>query len=161
MHKQTKFLPPLILRALLVVWIFLAIFQLNAHASPASAQVPPADPPEEESAEPPLDIFAGPSSADFKLLNPFEMYNSPYKNQFKSPAGIINRTLLFAFPLAGLLLFLMIVWGGLEMVIGATNKKSMDQARQRITSAVIGFGLLFTSYWIVQIVEYIFNLAIL
>ena len=95
------------------------------------------------------------------MLNPFEMYNSPYKNQFNSPAGIINRALLFAFPLAGLLLFVMIVWGGFEMVSGATNTKSLQAGRQRITAALMGFGLLFISYWIIQIVEYIFNLAIL
>lgn len=108
-----------------------------------------------------LNIFEGPTSEDFAALNPMVIAESPFVDDFSSPAGIINRALLFAFPLAGLILFVMIVWGGLEMITGATNKKSMDQAKQRITSALIGFGLLFASFWIIQIVEYIFGLAIL
>lgn len=78
-----------------------------------------------------------------------------------SPAGIINRLLVFAFPLAGLILFIMIIWGGFEMVAGATNKKAMDQGRERITAAVIGFLMLFTAYWLVKVVETIFGVKIL
>jgi hypothetical protein len=68
---------------------------------------------------------------------------------------------VFAFPIAGIILFLMIVWGGFEMVTGATNAKSMDAGKQRITAAVIGFILLFSSYWLMQIIETVFGLAIL
>ncbi|MBP7875381.1 hypothetical protein KA012_00100 [Candidatus Woesebacteria bacterium] len=127
------------------------------------ADPPAATPPPEEEVvpTPPLNIFEGPSSADFKALNPLEIAKSPYADQFSSPAGIINRALIFIYPLAGLILFVMIVWGGFEMVVGATNKKAMEKARQRITAAIIGFGILFASFWIIQLVEYIFNLAIL
>jgi hypothetical protein len=116
---------------------------------------------EDGEVKPTLNIFDGPTAETMKFLNPLNMFNSPYAEQFSSPAGIINRALRFAFPLAGLILFVMIVWGGFEILSGASSKKSLDQARQRIFSAVIGFGLLFVSFWIIQIVEYIFNLAIL
>jgi len=115
----------------------------------------------EEETEPTLDIFAGPNANDFKLLNPLQMFESPYADKFSSPAGIINRVLLFAFPLAGLILFVMIVWGGFEILSVATNSKGVQAGKQRITAALLGFGLLFVSFWIIQIVEYIFNLAIL
>lgn len=110
---------------------------------------------------PPLNIFEGPSAASFAALNPLKIFESPYADEFTSPAGIINRALLFVFPLAGLILFVMLVWGGFEMITGATNSKSMQAGKQRITAALIGFGILFASFWIIQIVEYIFNLAII
>lgn len=78
-----------------------------------------------------------------------------------SVSGLINRALSFIFPLAGLLLFLMLVWGGFEMLTGAASKKNMDAGKERIMAAIIGFLLLFASYWIVQIVEYITGVQIL
>ncbi len=116
---------------------------------------------ETQQAPPSLNIFAGPNKSDFEDLNPLRIMDSAYEANFASPAGIINRVLLFAFPLAGLILFVMIVWGGFEMVSGATNSKSLQAGQQRITAALIGFGLLFVSFWIIQIVEYIFNIAVL
>lgn len=134
----------------------------NPDPPPGGGTVP--DPGEggNEGAGPTLNIFAGPSSDDFAFLNPLRMFSTPaLADQFSSPAGIINRILLFAFPLAGLILFVMIVWGGFEMITGATSSKSMEAGKQRITAALIGFFLLFASFWIIQIVEYIFNIAIL
>ncbi len=76
-------------------------------------------------------------------------------------AAIINRALTFIFPLAGLILFVMIVWGGFEMLMGATSQKSLDAGKQRVVAALIGFFLLFSSYWITQIVEQITGVDIL
>lgn len=127
---------------------------------PGGGDSPDPSDPDEESA-PTLNIFAGPTSGDFKALNPLALGGSIFVDDFSSPAGIINRLLLFLFPLAGLILFVMIVWGGFEMISGATNSKSMEAGKQRITAALIGFFLLFASFWIIQIIEYIFNIAIL
>jgi hypothetical protein len=79
---------------------------------------------------------------------------------FSTPAGIINEALKYLFPIAGLILFLMIVWGGFEMLSSAASSKSKDAGKQRITAAVIGFLLLFASYWIIQIVQVIFRVSI-
>lgn len=98
--------------------------------------------------------FEGPNAQDFADLNPLK--NSP---QLHSPGGIVSRILTFAFPLAGLILFVMIVWGGFEMLVGATGK-GIDAGKQRVTNAIIGFFLLFIAYWVFQIVEVIFGIQI-
>lgn len=121
----------------------------------------PADTGETTQAPPSLNIFEGPTSASFEALNPLAIFESPYADELSSPAGIINRALLFIFPLAGLILFVMLIWGGFEMITGATNSKAKTQSSQKIFAAIIGFMLLFASFWIIQIVEYVFNLAIL
>lgn len=100
-------------------------------------------------------------------VNPINIFGSnEAKNQLLpsgnfSVAGLLNRTLVYIFPLAGLVLFLMLVWGGFEMLTGAASKKNLDAGKQRITTALIGFLLLFASYWIVQIVEYVTGVNIL
>jgi len=76
-------------------------------------------------------------------------------------AKLINRLLEYIFPLASLALFLMLVWGGFEMLTGAASKKNLDAGKQRVTTALIGFVLLFSAYWIAQIVEYITGVKIL
>ena len=96
----------------------------------------------------------------FDLLNPLKFTNSDQADALSTPGGILSRVLFFAFPIAGLILFVMIVYGGFEMLSGATSKKSMDSGRQRITAAVGGFFMLFVSYWIMQIIERVFGVTI-
>jgi hypothetical protein len=86
---------------------------------------------------------------------------SPFFVLFQTPGGVISKALQFAFPAAGLILFVMIIWGGFEMVAGSASSKSKDAGKQRITAAVIGFLLLFASYWIMQIVQVVFGVSIL
>lgn len=80
---------------------------------------------------------------------------------FNTPGGILSRVLDFAFPLAGIILFVMIIWGGFEILSGATTPKAKDAGKQRVTNAVIGFILLFSAYWIAQLVEVIFGIQFL
>lgn len=104
------------------------------------------------------DIFAPPDSGVFEELNPLK--GGGLAGTLNSPGAIVSRILLFAFPLAGLILFVMIVWGGFEMIMGATSK-GMEAGRQRVTAAIVGFILLFSSYWIMQIIQYVFGMVIL
>lgn len=110
-----------------------------------------------------IDIFKGPNAENFKQLNPFRLLNvgADIERSFSSPGGIITRTLAFLWPLAGLALFFMLVWGGFEILSKANDAKAMEAGKQRITMAILGFVLLFASFWIVQIISWIFGLSIL
>jgi hypothetical protein len=96
-------------------------------------------------------------------LNPLNKLGNPkITGPLNTPGAVISRFLtFFAFPIAGLILFIMLVWGGFEILSGAASKKSMDAGKQRIQSALLGFLLLFLSYWIVQLIEYVFGVSIL
>ena len=104
-----------------------------------------------------------PTSQDFQDLNPLEIAGTPEitERYFNSPGGIISRILLFAFPIAGLILFVMLSWAGFEIVMNAPSGKSVDAGKQRATSAIIGFIILFCSYWIMQAVELVFGIVVL
>jgi len=112
----------------------------------------------------PLPFAAGQpiTNAQLDQLNPLIQNGDPaLAAMLSTPAGVVNRVVVFAFPIAGLILFVMIVWGGFEMLSGATTKKSIDTGKQRITAAFIGFLLLFLAYWIVVIIEAVFGVKIL
>lgn len=76
----------------------------------------------------------------------------------ETPGGIISELWPYLFSLAGLILFAMLLWGALEIQFGAADTKSAESGKKRITNAVIGFVLLFSVFWLGQIVQQIFGL---
>jgi len=46
------------------------------------------------------------------------------------------------------------------MMIAANDEKGLAEAKKKITYALVGFLLLFVSYWLVQILEYILGISI-
>lgn len=115
---------------------------------------------ESEVPKPPFNVNRGPTNETFDAVNPLQISQSEYADDLSTPGGILSRVLTFAFPIAGMILFVMIVWGGFEILAGANEKKSLDSGKQRVTAAIVGYLLLFCAYWVAQIVEYIFGIAI-
>lgn len=65
---------------------------------------------------------------------------------------IISALLPYLFAGAGLLLLLYLIYGGLSLMLSRGDPKAVQSAKGKITSAFIGFIIVFASYWIVQIV---------
>jgi hypothetical protein len=106
-------------------------------------------------------ILDGPNSDFFFNLNPLRTQGSPVADQLSTPGGVVTRVLQFLFPIAGLILFLMLVWGGFEVLVkSAQGTKGVEAGKNRITAAIVGFLLLFATYWIAQILEIIFGIVI-
>lgn len=82
---------------------------------------------------------------------------------YKTTAGIISILLRNAYILAGVLLFLLLIFGGLGIIMGAGSgdAKKTGQGQQAVTSALIGFILIFASYWIILIIETVTGFKIL
>lgn len=106
----------------------------------------------------------------FDALNPLKFGQDKDRNIFESagivndlstPRGIIQRVFVFGFPIAGLILILMIIWGGIQPIFSASSKKSFEDGRKRIQAAILGFVMLFASYWMIQVVEQVFGVTIL
>lgn len=102
----------------------------------------------------------GITNAQFNAFNPLLIMESPFSQDLSTPGGIISRFLLFAFPIAGLIIFVMVFWGGFEILAGSATKKSIDAGKQRITAAVVGFVLLFVSYWLIRLLEEVLGLKV-
>ncbi len=107
-------------------------------------------------------IVDGPSKEFFDNLNPLIQNGTPgVSDQLTTPGAIVSRVLQFLFPLAGLVLFVMLIWGGFEILAKSVQgTKALEAGKNRITAAVVGFLLLFATYWMAQIIEAVFGIVI-
>lgn len=74
---------------------------------------------------------------------------------------IIGEVLKYVFVIAGLLLLFFLISGGFQLLLSAGNEKTMEMAKNKITNAIFGFLLLFLSYWLVQILEFILGISVI
>ena len=94
----------------------------------------------------------------------------------KEGEGIINRfpnlgsmgsffSILLGniYVIAGIILFFLLIGGGLMVIVsaGSDNPEGAARGKKAITAAIVGFLIIFTSYWIIQIIEAITGLEIL
>jgi hypothetical protein len=72
--------------------------------------------------------------------------------------SILSRAIPYIFIFAGVALFLMILTSGFTFLTSAGDAKKLEQGRQRITFAVVGFIIIFAAFWLVQIFGAMFGL---
>ncbi len=71
---------------------------------------------------------------------------------------IVSRVLQFMLPLAGVALLFVLIWGGYDFMMSQGNAEKIKSAQAKITTGLIGFGLLVFSYLIVRLITAIFGL---
>jgi hypothetical protein len=80
---------------------------------------------------------------------------------FKSPIGdltnvgdLVSLFVKGSFVLAGIIILFFFILAGIGMISGAgqDDPKKMEQAKATMTSALIGFVVVFASYWIVKLI---------
>jgi len=76
--------------------------------------------------------------------------STPYQQGFLPFFWTIIKNL---YILTGIVLFFFIVAGGLGMIINAGNAEKQKQSSKTVTSAVIGYLIMFAAYWIIKIIE--------
>jgi len=87
-----------------------------------------------------------------------DVSQAAYYDKFRSPGALVSWAFPYLFSFAGLILFVMLIWGAMEIFLAAGNSKLADSGKKRITAAFIGFLLLFASFWIGQIIQAIFGI---
>ncbi len=93
--------------------------------------------------------------SDLESMNPLKFSSVFSDPSSRTPGAIINRALtVIIFPIAGIGLLILILWGGFQMISGSTTGKqnSIDMGKKRITTAIIGFIVLFCVYWIWRLI---------
>lgn len=76
---------------------------------------------------------------------------------FQYLGGIGNLVSLFlniSFVVAGVILLFFFIMGGIGMIssAGQSDPQKAEQAKKSVTSALIGFIIVFASYWIVKLI---------
>lgn len=82
---------------------------------------------------------------------------------FASIGEIISNILPNIYILAGVILFVLLIVGGFGVIMGAgeQNPERAKKGKQAITAALIGFAVIFCSYWIIRIIEIMTGINIL
>lgn len=82
-------------------------------------------------------------------------------SDFFTGAGGQPRLLAYSLTFAGLLLLIYFIWGGLEVLLSTGEPQKIKSGSDRILHAIVGFIIIFTAFWIIQIIEFIFGIEIL
>ncbi len=93
---------------------------------------------------------------DLSKINPLRGSETFGDESSRTLGNIVSVLLtMIVFPLAGLILFLMIVWGGYQILNGSLtgNQSKIDLGKNKITYAIYGFLLLFASWWLWSMIE--------
>jgi len=104
------------------------------------------------------------AQVDFNKIRQFLKPASKSRVDLSKPdltlGEIISNLLPYIFSIAGLILFVFLIMGGFELLTSGGNPEKAKKAQERITSALIGFLIIFLAYWITQLLEVIFGIQI-
>lgn len=82
---------------------------------------------------------------------------------FKNFGDIVNIIVRNAFMLAGVIAFILLIFGGIGIIVGAGSgdTKKLEQGKKTLTGALAGLLIVVTSVWIIQIIERVTGVPIL
>lgn len=72
----------------------------------------------------------------------------------------IGAILTLIFIIAGVLVFVYIVWGGIQWLTSGGDSGKAEEARNRITAALIGLAIIAIAYALVRLISYFFGITI-
>lgn len=76
---------------------------------------------------------------------------SNVKDVYSNPSVLVNVVVKNLFVIAGVLMFLWILYAGFKFIQAGAQGK--EEARKTLTAAVVGFTIMIAAYWVVQIVQ--------
>ncbi len=84
-------------------------------------------------------------------------------DSYSNTSQLINPLLRNSLVIAGIIFLALIIFGGIGMIAGAGNNdpKKTEASQKTITSAVIGFIVIFSAFFIIQIIQVITGANIL
>lgn len=74
---------------------------------------------------------------------------------------LISNAIGVALIIAGILVFVFLVWGGIQWISSGGDKGKTEEARARITAALIGLAVVAAAWAVMLLVEYFFGLDVL
>jgi len=89
----------------------------------------------------------------------------PDNFKFAGEAGklgnVLSSLLTYVFPIAGLILLVMLILGGFELLTSGGNPDTVKAGQGKVVSALIGFLIVFVAWWLMQIIETVLGFKIL
>lgn len=98
----------------------------------------------------------------FNIGQEFKINSTQGVEKIGTIGSIISTLLQNIYILAGIILFILLIVGGLSFIMGAgeENPEKAKKGKQAITAALTGFIIIFCSYWVIRIIEIITGMNI-
>lgn len=98
------------------------------------------------------------ATAPINLGQALKFQNATADTAYTGVGSLINNILPNVYIAGGVVIFFMIIIGGFTIIANAGDSHKIQET---ITSAIIGFAVLFASYWIIQIIQVVTGVPIL
>ena len=109
----------------------------------------------------PINLAAVDIGKEFQLKKGVGIGEEAAGPGYKSFWGFISMLLPNIYVIAGVILFILLFTGGFVIITSAGDPEKQQQGGKAITAAIIGFLIIFVSYWIIQIIEHLTGVKIL
>lgn len=100
-----------------------------------------------------------------KLRGVFPGNPNPHGLNLKDPnltvGGIVSALLPYLFTIAGLILLIYLILGGIGLMTSGGDPKAVDSAKGKITNGLVGFLVIFVAYWLIKILQTILGLPVI
>lgn len=96
--------------------------------------------------------------AQTPISNPQISANVLSLNGWQYIGRIIPIFVLIILVTGALLMFLLLVWGAIQWITSGGDRVAIENARKKITNALIGLALLLLVYFTIQLINYIFKI---
>ncbi|MBI4065057.1 hypothetical protein HY409_01680 [Candidatus Gottesmanbacteria bacterium] len=73
--------------------------------------------------------------------------------------SIVTGAIPFVIAFAGFGLLLMLIRAGYSFLTSAGDAKKLEEGKQRLTNAIVGFVVIFVAYWMVILIGKIFGVV--
>lgn len=74
---------------------------------------------------------------------------------------LITGAVRGALLVAALLVFAYLIWGGIQWITSGGDKGKTQEARDRITAALVGLAVVASAWAVMLIIQYFFGISIL
>lgn len=72
-------------------------------------------------------------------------------------AGVVK----FALIIAAILVFVYLIWGGIQWILSGGDKSKTQEARDRITAALVGLAIVASAWAIMYLIQHFFGINVL
>ncbi len=74
---------------------------------------------------------------------------------------LISAAIGTVFIVSGILVFTMLVWGGIQWISSGGDKDATQKAKDRITHALVGLSIVAGAWAVTKLVEFFFGISII
>jgi len=99
-------------------------------------------------------VMAAPAAPDLSIEKPDNV-------QITNIGTLITGAIQGALLVAALLVFAYLIWGGIQWITSGGDKGKTQEARDRITAALVGLAVVAAAWAVMLIIQYFFGISVL